>query len=79
MSELQAFHEFVAVQLANGGSSLTPEECVDLWRQQNPSEEELHAGAAAINEALEDLERGDLGVPFSEFMADLRAKKRLPP
>jgi hypothetical protein len=79
MNELEAFHQFISDKLADGGSLLTPEECVDLWRAQNPADEELRAGAAAIKEALDDLEAGDLGVPFSEFMAEFKAKKRLPP
>ncbi len=79
MNELQAFHQFIADQLANGGSSLTPEECVDLWRAQNPGEQELRAGVEAIEEALADMEGGDLGAPFSEFVAEFRARKRLPP
>ena len=79
MNELEAFHQFIADTLANGGVSLTPEECVDLWRAQNPGEEELRAGGAAIEEALADMEGGDLGAPFSDFMAEFRARKRLPP
>jgi hypothetical protein len=76
MNELEAFHQFVGDKLSNGESVLTPEECVDLWRAQHPGAEELHAGIAAIKEALADLEGGDLGIPLPEFLADLRAEKR---
>src|SRR5436853_451831 len=39
--ELEAFHRFLGEQLADGGSSLTPEECLELWRAQHPTAEQL--------------------------------------
>jgi hypothetical protein len=78
MNELDAFHRFVGVQLANGGSTLTPEECLDLWRSQHPLDEEIDAGIEAIQEALDDMEAGDSGQPLEEFLAEFRAQRRSP-
>jgi len=34
--DLEAFHRFLGEQLTNGGTSLTPEECLVLWRARHP-------------------------------------------
>jgi hypothetical protein len=76
MNELEAFHRFLGDQLTNGDATLTPEECVDLWRARNPMADELYSDVAAIKEALDDMEAGDYGIPLQDFLADLRGKKR---
>jgi hypothetical protein len=78
MSELESFHQFLGTQLANGGSALTPEECLDLWRAEHPLDDELRAGVHAIQEALADMEAGDAGQPLEEFLREFRARRRLP-
>ncbi len=77
MSELKSFHRFLGDQLAHGGSTLTPKECLDLWREQNPPDDEVEADTEAIWEALDDMEAGDRGQPLQEFLAEFRAKKRI--
>jgi hypothetical protein len=79
MNELEAFHQFVGDQLANGGSALTPEECLDLWRAQHPQDDERDAGVQAVQEALADMQAGDTGQPLEEFLAEFRARRRLQP
>ena len=74
MNELEAFHQFLGDQLANGGSALTPEECLDIWRAEHPRDDELRAGVQAIQEALTDMEAGDAGQPLEEFLRDFRAR-----
>jgi hypothetical protein len=76
MNELQAFHRFLGDQLANGGSALTPEECLDLWRAEHPRDDELEADIQAVQEALRDMEAGDSGQPIEEFLTEFRARRR---
>jgi hypothetical protein len=76
MNELEAFHHFVGDQIANSGPALTPEECLDLWRAQNPCEEELRLGVEAIQEAINDMQAGDSGQSLEEFLAEFREKRR---
>jgi hypothetical protein len=78
MSELESFHQFLGTQLANGGAALTPEECLDLWRAEHPPDDELQAGIQAVQEALADMEAGDVGQPLEEFLRDFRAQRHLP-
>jgi hypothetical protein len=78
MNELESFHRFLGDQLAHGESMLTPEECLELWRAQNPPDDDLEAEAQAIGEAIEDMRAGDLGQPLPEFLADFRARKSIP-
>ena len=78
MSELESFHRFLGDQLSHGGSTLTPEECLELSREQNPPDDEVEADTDAIREALDDMEAGDRGQPLQAFLAEFRAKKRIP-
>ncbi len=77
MNELKSFHRFLGDQLADEGSSLTPEECLDLWRAQHPLDEELSASTRAIQEALDDMKAGDIGQPLEAFLAEFRSRQRL--
>jgi hypothetical protein len=43
------------------------------------SPEELEESVAAIREAIADMEAGDRGVPFDEFVAAFRKKHNLSP
>jgi hypothetical protein len=78
MSELESFHRFLGDQLAHGDLGLTPEECLDLWRTQNPSEVDVEADTQAIREALDHMQGGDRGQPMQEFLTEFRARKRIP-
>jgi hypothetical protein len=78
MNELESFHRFLGDQLAHGDSMLTPEECLELWRTQNPSDEERGVEAQAIREAIDDMRAGDAGRPLQEFLTEFRARKRIP-
>ncbi len=78
MNELESFHRFLGDQLAHGDSMLTPEECLELWRAQNPSDREFEIEAQAIGEAIDDMRAGDAGQPLQEFLTEFRAQKRIP-
>jgi hypothetical protein len=63
-SELAEFHRYVGRHLDNGGSQLTPEEVLVLWREQA-------ATIAAVRESLDDLEAGRVS-PAAEVIDELR-------
>lgn len=75
-SELADFHQFVASQLDNGGAGLSPEECLELWRAERPSSEELQDSVAAVKRALEQADRGE-GKSLDEFDRDFRARHNI--
>lgn len=73
-NDLAAFVNFAQCQLREDGTSLTPEECLTLYRQ--------HASAddiAAVREALDAMHRGDVGVPLEEFDREFRKKNGIAP
>jgi hypothetical protein len=70
--ELSDFHQFIGEKLASGAANLSPEEALDLWRAEHPSEEEFAETVAALKESLADMEAGDKGMPFEEFDRQFR-------
>lgn len=77
-SELREFHTFVGAQLAANRDQLTPEEIVELWRDQRPTDEEAAATVAAVGAALADMAAGDTGISLAEHDRHFRAKHGLP-
>ena len=77
MSELAQFHAFVGQQLQAGNPELSPEDALELWRDQHSSEADEDA-TEAIREALEDMAAGDTGVPFEEFDREFRRQHQMP-
>lgn len=73
--ELNAFNQFITTQLKTG-SNLTPEEAVEQWRAMHPSDDAADL-EAAIQEALDDIEAGEKGIPFDEFMREFRIRNGL--
>jgi len=78
-SDLGDFFRFVGEKVHNGGASLSPEEVLDEWRILNPDPAAAQEDIAAIQEAIDDMENGDTGIPFAEFDRSFRASRRLPP
>lgn len=76
--ELEAFHRFLEDQLSSGGCSLSPEECLDLWRAQHPLDERIDEDINAVKDALADMDAGDSGEPFDQFCDQFRKNNRLP-
>lgn len=76
MNELESFHRFLGDWLSRGETMLSPEECLDLWRAQNPGEPDRDTEADAIEEAIEDMKGGDAGQPLREFLAEFRDGRR---
>lgn len=77
-AELETFHRFLEDQLSNGECSLSPEECLDLWRAQHPLDGRIGEDLNAVKEALVDMEAGDSGEPFHQFREQFRKNNRLP-
>lgn len=78
-NDLAAFRNFIDERLAQGGSSLTPAQCLELWEIENTPDEERAATVQAVREALEEMRAGDIGVPAEAFLAELRHKYNLSP
>lgn len=76
--ELRAFHRFLSDRLDAGGTDLSPEEALDEWRRLHPPALAFDEDVAAIQEALDDVARGDRGVPLDEFDRAFRQRHNLP-
>lgn len=72
--QLDSFHEFAKGQLDNNGSDLTFAELYEMWRVENPADEELAENVAAVKAAIRDMEQGDRGVPFDDHIREMREK-----
>lgn len=77
VNELQDFHRFVGEKVNLGESSLTPEAVLREWRQLNPDPTANEDDLAAIQEAIDDMDAGDRGIPLEEFDRDFRARHNL--
>jgi hypothetical protein len=78
-NELASFHQFIGRQLNSNESQLSPEEVLDLWREQHPSEEEDPETIEALREALADFNAGDRGVTAEDFEREFRQRHGLDP
>lgn len=81
-SELQQFALFIQSKLQAGEANLSPEEALDQWREENPSDEEFEENVRAIQVALDRLDSGVRGIPIEaleqEFLAAQRARTQNP-
>jgi hypothetical protein len=79
-TDLRSFQQFVAEKVNGGGENLSPEEVLDQWRTLHPPPGATDPDdLAAIQEAIDDMEAGDTGVPFEEFDREFRSRRNLPP
>src|SRR5687767_941373 len=76
-TELQEFSLFVQAKLIAGQTDLSLEEALDLWREENRTEEEIEEDVRAIQVALDQMDAGERGMPADEFAKQLleRAKR----
>jgi hypothetical protein len=77
-SELQAFHQFVTNKPKIGGANMTLEDALEEWREHDPVPEVPDDDTAAIEEAIDEMIRGDTGRDAVEFIAVVRSKYGLP-
>ena len=66
----------VEARVNNGGAALSPEEVLDEWRAINP-EIGAERDIEAIQEALDDMEHGDRGMPFDQWDREFRRRHNL--
>jgi hypothetical protein len=78
VDELRRFHRFLGDKLKNEGIDLSPEEALDEWRQQHPESQSFEDEVGAIQEALDDVARGDSGMSIEEFDREFRKQHDLP-
>jgi hypothetical protein len=78
VEELRDFHRFLADKLSADGIDLSPEEALDEWRRLHPQTQSFGEDVAAIQEALDDMDKGDRGIPFDQFDRDFRTRHNLP-
>lgn len=77
--ELGEFHRYVGELIDRGGAVPSPEDVLAEWRALHPDPDAAGEDLDAIQEAIDDLEAGDTGVPFEEFDREFRARHQLPP
>lgn len=66
-TQIESFLEYVQRKIADGHTDITPEQALAMWR-------EFNASVKAIQEALDDMEAGDEGVPADEVIAELHQR-----
>jgi hypothetical protein len=78
VEDLRDFHRFLTDKLTVDGIDLSPEEALDEWRRSTPETQSCDEDVAAIQEALDDMAKGDRGIPFDQFDRDFRNRHNLP-
>ena len=71
--ELERFHEFALSRVSSSEDELTWRQLFELWRIDNPTDEEFAQEVAAIQQSLDAMTDGRMR-PFSEFDAEFRAR-----
>jgi hypothetical protein len=77
MTDLERLRDYLSGCLSQG-SSLSPEEALDLWRCDNPGDEYAADDVEAVRQALAAMDAGDTGVPLEEFDREFRKRHGLP-
>jgi hypothetical protein len=78
IDELRDLHRFLTDKLRADGIDLSPEEALDEWRRLHPQTQASDEEIAAIREALDDMAKGDRGIPFDQFDREFRKRHNLP-
>lgn len=74
LDELRSFQAFLARKIEErDAETLSPEECLDLWRLEHPAPEEHEDAIQAIREGLKDIDEGRT-MPFDDFDRAFRAR-----
>ncbi|MFO0966050.1 MAG: hypothetical protein U0793_10760 [Gemmataceae bacterium] len=79
LGELPDFYRFVGEKVQKGEAALSPEQVLDEWRSLHPNAAMEEDDVAALQEAIDDIEKGDTGVPFDQFDKDFRRRHGFPP
>lgn len=73
-TELYQFSEFLSGKLANGGAELSPEQCLEMWRLENPSTAGRDASVHSIQLAIDEMESSRGFVDGNELHSKLRSR-----
>ena len=66
--ELESFHRFAEGKIDNGDTDTCLDELFELWRIENPTDEQFEENVAAVKAAVRDMENGDRGIPLDEHL-----------
>jgi len=72
-SELYQFSEFVAGQLQLG-SAITPEQCLQLWRDKHPNSPEYSENVKAIQQSINEMDSGRGSIDADDLHSRLRSR-----
>ncbi len=72
-SELHQFNQFVAGKLQHG-ADLTPEQCLHLWRAENPNSPEYEENIRVIQQSIDEMETGEVSIDGDALNSQLRSK-----
>lgn len=71
--DLERFHKFAVSRISDSEGELTWRQLFELWRLDNPTDQESAEDLAAIQESLDAMAAGRMR-PFSEFDAEFRGR-----
>lgn len=76
--ELESFTQFAKRRLAGEEPEPSLDELFDLWRMENPTDENHAENVAALAAAIEDFRNGDRGQRAGELTRELRRELGVP-
>lgn len=76
VTELQEFAQFIQAKLTAGETKLSPEEVLDQWRGEHPSEEEFEENVRAIQESLAEMDAGARGKSVEQLRQEFAEFRR---
>jgi hypothetical protein len=76
--DLSKFHRYIGDKINRGETSMSPEQVLDEWLTLQPDYAAAETDRTAIQEAIDDMANGDLGIPFEEFDEAFRLRHELP-
>jgi hypothetical protein len=70
--DLADFTSYVLHRIEAGDSDISIDELFDLWRAENPTDEQYAENVAAIQASIQDFNNGERGTLAGEHSAELR-------
>ncbi len=79
LQQIESFNEFAKSQVQHGARDLSISELSYLWELRNRPDDVLAEDIAAIQFALDEMERGAPTRDVSELLEEVRVELGLPP
>ncbi len=73
LQDIDSFHQYARAIVTRGEGDFTIDDLYEQWRTERFSDEDLKA----IQASLMDLEAGEKGMPFEEFMKEFAERHGL--